>query len=117
MSYTAIKIILNVNSSNGVSFQTLLDSTIGQIALVLIGIGLLAKAMYQLYQVYSGKYKEKIQEFGLDSKRQQLLVNSGQLGLTTRGIVIAITVYLIFKSMLTYGKGNVVNKEQAFQNF
>ena len=115
LSYTAIKILLNVNSSNGGSFQTLLDSTIGQIALVLIGLGLLAKAMYQLYQVYSGKYKEKIQEFCLDSKRQKLLVNSGQLGLTTRGIVIAIMVYLIFKSMFTYGKGNVVNKEQAFQ--
>jgi hypothetical protein len=24
-------------------------------------------------------------------------------------------VYLIFKSKFTYGKGNVVNKEQAFQ--
>ena len=114
LAYTAITIVTNANSGSA-SGKTLLDSTVGQVVLVVIALGLLFKALYQIYLAYSGKFKERIQSAGLDSKTQKLLIRSGQFGLTTRGIVIGITVFLIFRGIVHQGQSNIAGKAQAFE--
>ncbi len=116
LAYSAVKIITNAGSGGGSGNQSgLFDSTAGKIVLVLIALGLLGKAIYQLYQAYSGGFRDKIKEAGLDSKARKVLVRSGQLGFTARAIVIGITVYLIFRSILSQGSGDIAGKKEAFQ--
>ncbi|WP_432410655.1 DUF1206 domain-containing protein [Rasiella sp. SM2506] len=115
LSYSAVKIILEAGSgSGGSSGGGLLDSTWGNVLLAATAVALLGKAIYQLYQAYSGKFREKIEETSLDKKAQQALIRSGQLGFTARGIVIAITAFLLFRGIFTQDSGDLAGKKQAF---
>ncbi len=116
LAYSAIKIITDAGSSSGGnSWSAIFQSTAGKILLVLVALGLLGKAIYQLYQAYSGGFRDKIKEAGLDRKAQKLLVRSGQIGFTARAIVIGITVYLIFKGIISEGSTDMAGKKQAFE--
>ncbi len=116
LAYRAVKMVIDAGSSssgNGSFISSLLDKSYGAILVGIIALGLLAKAVYQIYKAYSGKYKENLGNAGLDSKAQSLMLKAGRVGYTARGIVIGIVSYLLFKAALT-GQNQGDGKENAF---
>lgn len=68
------------------------------IVLWIIGIILIAKGIYEIYQAYSHKYKEDLEQTDLSADVQSKLLKWGRFGYTMRGIVFLIAGYLTITS-------------------
>ncbi|WP_047545130.1 DUF1206 domain-containing protein [Psychroserpens sp. Hel_I_66] len=114
-AYSALKMAFGGSSggSGSSSSSKLLNSDYGNIIAFVIAIILLGKAIYELYVAYSGKYKEDVEHAGIDSDAQSLLIKSGKMGFTARGIVIGIMAYLFFKAGMSNSSGDI-NRTDAF---
>lgn len=75
-----------------------LEKDYGQIVIGILGLILAGNAIFQFYLGYSGKFREKLEESGLNSTKKKILLRSGKIGFTARGIVAAIIAYLLLKS-------------------
>lgn len=116
LAFRAIKMVIDAGSSssgNGSFISSLMDKSYGPILVGIIALGLLAKAIYQIYKAYSGKYKEKLGHAGLGAEAQSLMLKAGRVGYTSRGIVIGIVSYLLFRAAFT-GQNESGGKENAF---
>ncbi|WP_228850901.1 DUF1206 domain-containing protein [Aegicerativicinus sediminis] len=110
----AFKLAFSGGSSSSSSLtSTLLSGSNGDTIALIVGIGTGIKAIYDLYRAYSGKYREEVQETGMNSKEQKLLINSGKFGHTARGIVFALMAYLTIRSGLN-SSNNISTQTDAF---
>ena len=102
-AYSAFSTAFGSSSGGGgnSSFQSFLTSSTGKIIIIAIGVGMAIKAIYDVYQVYSDKYREEIEETKLDEKEQKLLLNSGRFGHIARSIVFALMAFLTISSALS----------------
>ncbi|MCM8570019.1 DUF1206 domain-containing protein [Gramella jeungdoensis] len=82
---------------------SLMSGSNGDTIAIIIGIGMAIKAVYDLYRAYSGKFREEVEETGMDHKEQKLLINAGKFGHTARGVVIALMAFLTLRSGLSSG--------------
>lgn len=98
-------------SSSGMG--SIMSGSNGDTIAIIIGIGMAIKAIYDLYRAYSGKFKEEVEEVGMDEKEQTVLVNAGKFGHTSRGLVFGLMAYLTLKSGLSSGS-NVQTQTDAF---
>ena len=94
---------------------TLLGETYGQILVGVLGAVFLGKAAYQLWRAYSEKFANKVKETGLAQKAQKLILNTGKVGYTARGIVIGIISFLTFKAAFTANSESAGGTKDAFQ--
>ncbi|MCG9971683.1 DUF1206 domain-containing protein [Christiangramia crocea] len=92
---------------------SLMSGPNGDTIAIIIGIGMAIKAIYDLYRAYSGKFREEVEETGMDHKEQKLLINAGKFGHTARGIVIALMAFLTLRSGLSSGN-NIGTQTDAF---
>ena len=98
LAFSAFKMSMG-NSNNNSSFVAdILNSEYGNIIAILIAIALAGKSIYEFYKAYSGKYRDEIEHTDIDANAQSLLINSGKMGFTARGIVVAIMSFLFFKA-------------------
>ncbi|WP_431136461.1 DUF1206 domain-containing protein [Psychroserpens mesophilus] len=113
LAFSAFKMSMG-NSSNGSSYVTdILNSEYGNIIAILIAIALAGKSIYEFYKAYSGKYREEIEHTDIDASAQNMLIKSGKMGFTARGIVVAIMSFLFFKAGFQ-SNGEKVNRANAF---
>ncbi|HEA30487.1 MAG TPA: DUF1206 domain-containing protein [Leeuwenhoekiella sp.] len=118
IAYSAVKIMVNAGSGSGGEkdiISTLLQEKYGQLLVGVIGLILAGKAIYQFYRAYSGKFREKLEESGLDDTKQKILLRSGRIGFTARGIVAAIIAYLLIKAAWSSNAQDAGGKTQAFE--
>ena len=108
LAYYAFQLLLGGNSG---SSSSITGDYKNEIAIV-VGIGLLIKAGYDLYRAYSGKFREKVEETEMSAKERSLLINAGKFGHTARGLVFGLMAYLTLKS--GFGSANVNTKTDAF---
>ncbi|MDT0642677.1 DUF1206 domain-containing protein [Zunongwangia sp. F363] len=118
LAYYAFKLAFGSGSSSsggGSSSMmgSLMSGSNGDTIAIIIGIGMAIKAIYDIYRAYSGKFREEVEEAGMDEKEQKLLVNAGKFGHTARGLVFGLMAYLTLKSGLSSGS-NVQTQTDAF---
>jgi len=104
------------NSSGGDSgFVTkLLNSDYGTIIAIAIAVILAGKGIYEFYTAYSGKYTENVEQMEVDADAKSLLIKSGKMGFTARGVVAGIMAFLFFKAGLQ-DRSKDIDKAQAFE--
>ena len=112
LAFSAVKQIIDSSSGGGKSsfLMKLLDY---KIVVIIIGLALLGKSIYEFYQAYSGKFREEVDEAGLGHKAKKGVINAGKIGFTARGIVVGIMSFLMFRAAFS-ASGEKVDKTQAF---
>src|SRR5690606_18228416 len=108
IAYTALKLAISSpgsDSGGGGSkesmMQDLLNQPYGRVLIGFVAIVILGKGIYDIYLAYSGKFKRKVKNAGLDYDTRKYIVETGKVGYTARGIIIAIIAYLTLKVALT----------------
>lgn len=107
IAYTALKLAISSpgsgsgGSSKESMIQELLSQPFGRILIGFIAVVILGKGVYDIYLAYSGKFKKKVKNAQLDYGTRKYIVETGKVGYTARGIVIAIIAYLTLKVAFT----------------
>ncbi|SDR76855.1 DUF1206 domain-containing protein [Gramella sp. MAR_2010_147] len=113
-AFYAFKLAFGGSSgSSGSMMGSLMSGSNGKIVAIIIGVGMAIKAGYDLYRAYSNKFKEEIEQIGMNRKEQKLLVNAGKFGHTARGLVIGLMAYLTLNSGLSSGS-DISTQTDAF---
>ena len=103
-SFYAFKLAFGSSSgSSGGMMGSLMSGSNGDTIAIIVGIGMAIKAIYDLYRAYSNKFREEVEEAGMDRKAQKTLINAGKVGHTARGAVIGLMAYLTLRSGLSSG--------------
>ncbi|WP_373057644.1 DUF1206 domain-containing protein [Zunongwangia sp. H14] len=117
LAFYAFKLNFGSGSSSGGGKSSMMGSLMsgsnGDTIAIIIGIGMGIKAIYDIYRAYSGKFREEVEEAGMDHKEQELLVNAGKFGHTARGLVFGLMAYLTLRSGLSSGN-NIQTQTDAF---
>ncbi len=120
LAFNAIQILIGSASGGGSgggkqsALSWLMSKPAGQILVAVIATGVLAKAIYDMYKAYSGKFREKMEETDMDEKTQTLMVNAGKVGFTARGIIFGVIAFLVYKAALTSSSGQAGGTKKAF---
>ncbi|WP_207491739.1 DUF1206 domain-containing protein [Aridibaculum aurantiacum] len=120
ISVIAGKLILNNTQSSGNSRQQLarelLDKPMGVWLAAAVAISMMGVGIYQVYRAASGKYKKYVKA-GMHSNNNErtILIRSGQLGYTARGIVWLIVGWLFLKAATSANANEAGNTGKAFQ--
>ena len=120
LAVTAIKIALSSGSkNNGDKNQdfaaSLLSESYGQWIAGIIALLIAANGFYQIYYGLSEKYKKHVQELSSHSTGNALLLRSGKIGYTARGLVWLLVAYLLFKAALHANSSEAGNTGKAFR--
>ena len=100
------------NSSGGGS--SIFSGDKGQLLLIVVGLGLAIKSLYQFIKAYKGDFLEKFNISAIsDSSKRAAIKNLGYAGLISRGIVVGIVCYFFLKAGLGSG-GSPEGTGQAF---
>ena len=94
--------------------QKLLQQEYGRWIVAAIALIFLGRALMQIFIAYSGNFKKKVKEEGMDDKTQKLMISSGRVGYTARGLVIGIIAYLTVSAAITYDASKSGGTEDAF---
>ncbi|MBD2722886.1 DUF1206 domain-containing protein [Hymenobacter armeniacus] len=79
------------------------------LGLVVIGIGL-----FQGYRAFSGRLKNDVDGQHLTAKQARLVFRAGQVGVTARGVVVAIIGYFVVQAGRQSHAGAVGSTDEAF---
>ncbi len=120
LTYSAIELLISSGSSGGGSSKksmvaTILAEPMGRWIVGLLALFLVAKAIYQLYRAYSGKFKEKIGRTGLDARARKIMLKTGKVGYTARGLVMAVISFFFFRAAFTANASKVGGTEKALE--
>ena len=76
---------------------------------VVIGIGL-----FQGYRAFSGRFKSDVNASSLSATQQRLVYRAAQVGITARGIVVALIGYFLVQAGQQSRAGAVGSTDEAF---
>ncbi|AWX43342.1 uncharacterized protein HME9304_00330 [Flagellimonas maritima] len=110
LCYYAISLILGNSSQSSSGGGNSFGSGSSEIVGWIIGIIIFGKGIYDIYQAYSKKYKEDLENTGLSSSAQSTMLKWGRLGYTMRGVVFVLMAYLTIKA----NSSNVSGKTDVF---
>ncbi|MCT8339522.1 DUF1206 domain-containing protein [Flavobacteriaceae bacterium TK19130] len=115
LAYSAISRGTGGSSSSGNNsmLSKALNSDYAVTIAIVIGLILLGKAIYEIYQAYSGKFREEVDEADIPQEAHSLIIKSGKVGLTSRGIIAGIMAFLMFRTAFS-GGAEKVSKTDAF---
>ena len=117
--YSAVQLLIGAGGGgsgggNESMIQKLLNQEYGRWMVAAVALIFLGKAIYQMFIAYSGNFKIKIKEAGMNNKTQQLMIYSGRVGYTARGLVVGIIAYLTVRAAITYDASKSGGTEDAF---
>jgi len=115
LGFTALKLAIGNSSKNSDSsfVAKILNSEYGSYIAIIVALILIGKAIYEFYMAYSEKFKKEVQHANIDYKAQKVLLNSGKIGFTARGIVAGILAYLFFKAGMQ-NSTDTIDRTDAF---
>nr|MBI1230218.1 DUF1206 domain-containing protein [Cytophagales bacterium] len=118
--YSAVELL--VGSGGGSSgggrqsmIQKLLEQEYGRWLVAAVALAFFGKAVYQIFRAYSDKFRDKLKEAGMDEKTQNLMIYSGRVGYTARGLVIGLIAYLTVRAAITYDASKAGGTKDAFE--
>ncbi|QCK16823.1 DUF1206 domain-containing protein [Mangrovivirga cuniculi] len=121
LAFSAMEILMGSGSSGGggstkeTVVAKLLDQSFGQYLVGALALVFFGKAIYQWYRAFSDKFKKKVKEAGLDQKARELMIKSGKIGYTARGVVIGIVGYMTLRAAITASSSQAGGTKDAFQ--
>lgn len=83
----------------------LMDKPFGRWLVVLAGIGVIASALYQIYDAYTKKFRQRLKLEEMDPNEQRLATRTGQVGLASRGIAFLLSGWFLIQAGLRYDPG------------
>jgi hypothetical protein len=92
----------------------LLGSSFGKYLVIAISLIFFAKAIWQFYRAYSGKFDDKVEDQGMDRRVQKTVRISGKIGYTARGVVISIIGVLFLQAALQADPSEAGGTKEAF---
>jgi hypothetical protein len=117
-AFTALQIILHTSDDGGDRFRDLaarlMQSTygtwlVGAAALLIAGVG-----VYQIWYGLSEKYKKHVQRLS-NAAHHSVLLYSGKIGYTARGVVWLIIAYLLLQAAVHANAAKAGDSSKAFQ--
>jgi hypothetical protein len=90
------------NAGNQETAATLMDKPFGRWLVVLAGLGVIASAVYQLYEAYTKKFRKRLKLEEMDANEERLATHTGQLGLAARGIAFLVSGWFLVQAGLRY---------------
>lgn len=114
--YIAVSILtgaMDDSRSGSDLFATIFTSEAGQVIAIIVGIVLLGKGLYEFYHAYKGKFKEEVEASELPNISKKWLIQAGNIGIISRGVVSCIMAYLFLKASFT-GQIEQIGKKDAF---
>ncbi len=117
IAFTAVQLVIGASSGGGDKSYVamLLSKPFGKFLVAGLALIYFGRAAYMIYIAYSGKFKEKIDHAGLDSKVQKTILITGKIGYTARGIVIGILAFLTTKAAIYSSSGQTGGTDKAFE--
>ncbi len=121
LTFEAVRMLFKGGSSGGGGNQNqelvsqLLGKPGGQILVGIVAAIFIGKAIYQFYRAFSGKFKKKIQDSGLDNRVKKILRNAGMVGYIARGVVIGIIGFLFLRAAIQADASEAEGSEGAFK--
>ncbi|EPR65673.1 DUF1206 domain-containing protein [Cyclobacterium qasimii] len=116
--FSAVELLIGTGGGSGGGqesmIQKLLDQAYGRWLVAVVALVFVGKSLYQIFIAFSGKFKDKVEEAGMDEKTQQLMINSGRVGYTARGLVVGIIAYLTVRAAITYDASQSGGTKDAF---
>jgi hypothetical protein len=100
LAWTAIQILMGSGGGGGNSTQhwtaRLMAQPFGRWLVALVGIGIIAFGLYQIYKGVSAKFRKKLSLHEMSDSEQSAAVAAGRFGLSARGVVVGlIGVFLV----------------------
>jgi hypothetical protein len=77
--------------------------------LVTIGVGL-----FQVYRAFSGRFRYDVNTSSLSDSEQRLVYRAAQVGMTARGLVVAVIGYFFVQAGMQSRAGAVGSTGEAF---
>lgn len=93
----------------------LMGQPFGRWLVALIGLGVIGIGLYQFYQSYTAKFKEKLKLGEMSSTEQEWTIRSGRFGLAARGVVFGIIGGFLVQAALQSSAENVQGLGGALQ--
>lgn len=100
LAWTAIQILMGSGGGGGNSTQhwtaRLMAQPFGRWLVAIVGIGIIAFGLYQIYKGISAKFRKKLSLHEMSDSEQSAAVAAGRFGLSARGVVVGlIGVFLV----------------------
>jgi hypothetical protein len=106
LALTAVRLISGSGNSGGGSTQDwtarLMAQPFGRWLVGLLGLIVLGVGLYQFYQSYSAKFREKLKLGEMSQTEQRWAIRSGRFGLAARGVVFGIIGGFLVQAALQY---------------
>ncbi|MBT2708315.1 DUF1206 domain-containing protein [Bacillus sp. ISL-47] len=116
LSYEAFTIANHASSgsSNEKSLSAkLLQQPFGHWLAGIAGIIIIGYGFYEMYNAYSGKYKEEFREWKMSKKEIKLAAKAGKIGLTSRAVVMFIIGYFVIITAITSDPDTTIGMDGA----
>lgn len=119
LSFLAFKMSFDGGSLGGSQkkkiIASLLEDTWGQYVIGIIGLGLLSAGIYNIYNAYKEKFKEKVNLSSLSTGHKKAFERLGKVGLTARGIVYGIIAYFLVRAAIEANPQQAGGTGKAFE--
>lgn len=93
----------------------LMGQPFGRWLVGLIGLGVIGVGLYQLYQAYSAKFKQKLKLGEMSHTQQEWMIRSGRFGHAARGVVFGIIGGFLVQAALQYDPQKAQGLDGALQ--
>ncbi|MDZ5713342.1 DUF1206 domain-containing protein [Jeotgalibacillus haloalkalitolerans] len=105
LAVSALQIAMNAGSGGGNSEQTisamLLGQPFGQWLVGILGAGVIIYGLYNIYTGYKEKFMSKLIINDMSESEKKLARKSGKIGLTARGVVLAMVGFFFIQTAIT----------------
>ncbi|GAB3492265.1 DUF1206 domain-containing protein [Spirosoma knui] len=120
LAYGSFRMVLGRQGNQGGdrSRQTLvgelLQKPFGQWLVGLLGLCIIGFGLYQIYRALSGKYLKHVQTSSIKAELKEMIIRSGKIGYTARGVVWGLIGYLFIKAALAANASEAGGSSRAF---
>ena len=86
----------------------------GDWLILLVGVVVIGIGLFQVYRAFSGRFKSDVNASSLSATQQRLVYRAAQVGITARGIVVALIGYFLVQAGQQSRAGAVGSTDEAF---
>ena len=86
----------------------------GHWLVLLAGVAIIGVGLFQCYRAFSGKVQNDVDGSNLSAGQQGLVYRTAQVGITARGVVVAIIGYFVLQAGQQSRAGAVGSTDEAF---